>query len=41
MMENFDRVNGVYFVLDQGECDLEPGFKGRGPEVATTLYCRS
>jgi len=24
-------------VLDQGECGLEPGFKGGGPEVAITL----
>jgi hypothetical protein len=31
----------VDFVLDQGECGLEPGFKGEGPEVAITLYCNS
>jgi hypothetical protein len=28
-------------VLDQGECGLEPGFKGGGPEVAITFYCKS
>ena len=31
----------VDFVLDQGECGLEPGFKGGGPEVAITFYCKS
>ena len=28
-------------LCDQGECGLEPGFKGGGPEVAITLYCKS
>ena len=31
----------VDFMLDQGECGLEPGFKGGGPEVAITFYCKS
>jgi hypothetical protein len=40
-MENFDRVKNKRENKYQGECGLEPGFKGGGPEVAITFYCKS